>query len=220
VANGVCPQEVVAVRKDKNFNNDIENALTFNARQMPFNPVILIHFACHPILPLTHYGLALCAVSADASTLRDSRKTRRVSYCSSISCKAKQAKRHEKNLVFFGGHFDGKTLEYQGKMAKNTPKKHVTILQLLMCFFSRYLSIKVKACCRHKRLWTMGLWTVNPNDFGLPMALPSLLIGGRSASRLQLATCNVSHSDPSASRWPRCKPLFPFSSPILSYPLC
>jgi hypothetical protein len=138
------------------FNNCFENALIFNARQTPFNPAILLQFCYHPILPLTPYSSALCAVSAAASTLRDSRKTRRVSYCSSISCKAKQAKRHEKNLAVFSGHFAGKTLENQGKMAKNTPKKHVTILQLLTCFFLRNLSIKVKISCGLRTILDSG----------------------------------------------------------------
>jgi hypothetical protein len=117
----------------KNINNLIENALTFNARQMPSDPAFWVQFACHSISQLKPYGPITCAISTDESVLPCKTKTSCISHCPSIACKMMQAKSHVKNLAIFSGYFDGKSLENQAKTAKNTPKKQVTIMQLLTC---------------------------------------------------------------------------------------
>jgi hypothetical protein len=145
---------ILGNRLPKNFNHCFENALTIKARQSPFNPALLAQFASHAKPHLTHCDSVLCAILIKESALPCKAKSSRVSRCLSTASKAKQVKRHEKNLSFFGGHFEGNSLVNQGKMSKNTPKKHVTILQLLACFFRANLSIKIKSDCGHKRLWT------------------------------------------------------------------
>jgi UDP-N-acetylglucosamine acyltransferase len=128
----------------KNFNHHFENALTFNARQTPFNLVILVQFGHHAKPTLTHCGLAICEIYSDGSAFRLTQKTSTASHCPSNTSNARQAKRREKNPAFISGHLEGKTLGNQAKTVKNTPKKHVTIMQLLTCFFCANLSIKVK----------------------------------------------------------------------------
>jgi hypothetical protein len=114
----------------KNFNHHFENALTFNARQTPFNLVILVQFGHHAKPTLTHCGLAICEIYSDGSAFRLTQKTSTASHCPSTTSNARQAKRREKNPAFISGHFEGKTLGNQAKTVKNTPKKHVTIRQL------------------------------------------------------------------------------------------
>jgi hypothetical protein len=155
----------------QNFDYYFENALTFNARQMPFNSTILLQFGYHAKPHLTHCGSALCAICADKSALPCKTKTPAANRYPSIACNVMQAKSREKIPSFFSGRFDGKTLENQGKTAKKHPQFTLTILQLLTRFFrakkvngsqNTYAtggpgasrSIKVRA--------TVGL-----NDFGL-----------------------------------------------------
>ena len=90
-----------------NFNNFLENALTFNARQMPFHPPVSVHFSGHAISHPTHCESALCAISANKSALQSKAKTRRVSRCPSMASNVKQAKRPQKNSIFFPATLTG-----------------------------------------------------------------------------------------------------------------
>ncbi len=110
-------------RLQKNFDNYFENAVTFNASQMPFNPPILVQFASHTISPLKPYGLALCAIFADGSAFHRKVKSPTVSRCPSTARNVKQGKWHEKNLEFFSGHFYGKSLGNPAKTIKKMLSK-------------------------------------------------------------------------------------------------
>ena len=120
-----------------------ENALTFHTRQTPFNPAFSVQFCHHAKSPLTNCGSALCAISSDESPLNLIRKSTPVSRCPSTALDPIRPYSYVKNLAFFSGHFDGKTLENQAKTVQKTPQNRSIILQLLTCFFPRNLSIKV-----------------------------------------------------------------------------
>ena len=108
---------------DVNFDYFFENALTFKARQWPFNRTISVHFPPHAISHLTHYSLAICAICSDKSALPCKPKTRRVSRCPSMALNPIRTYSYQKNSEFFPGAFMGKHWQISEKHPKKPPQK-------------------------------------------------------------------------------------------------
>ena len=102
---------------------------------------------------------------------------------SATQCKVKQGFFLQKNLQFFWGHFEGKTLGNQAKTAQKTPQKRADF----DVFFPRQFVNQSQSYLSSNP----NLWTVDTNDSGLPMA--ALGSGGRPQGPLPW--------------WPRRKPV-------------